>query len=116
MPAAAVPSVAGSIGLLVAAALGYGLFSSNHWAISQTLARPESVGRWAGLQNSIGQLAGILAPIIAGLIVSWTGSLYLAFVCAGVSVVLGAACYGFLIREVGPITWSGQQERVSLRA
>ena len=62
MPAAAVSSVEVSITLLVAAAFGYGFFSSNHWAISQTLAGPESVGRWAGLQNSIGQLAGILAP------------------------------------------------------
>ena len=36
-----------------------GLFTSNVWAITQTLAGPLAAGRWTGFQNAIGNLGGV---------------------------------------------------------
>src|SRR4029077_921558 len=69
-PAALAPDLRISMALLVAAYIALGLFSSNHWAITQTLAGPLAAGRWTGLQNGIANLAGVIAPYVTGLIVS----------------------------------------------
>jgi hypothetical protein len=39
-----------------------GMSASNIWAITQTLAGPYAAGRWTGLQNFVGNLAGSLWP------------------------------------------------------
>ena len=83
--------------LLVLSLLAFGLFGSNVWALTQTLAGPEIVGTWAGIQTCIAALAGIVAPIITGVIVGRTGSFFLAFFASGVMLVLGAASYFFIV-------------------
>ena len=80
MPTAIVADQRLSMELLVAGAFIYGLFSSNLWAITQTLAGPLAAGKWTGLQNCVGNLAGIAAPIVTGFIVEKTGKFYFAFV------------------------------------
>ena len=42
--------------------------SSNIWAITQTLAGPYAAGRWTGLQNFVGNLAGVVAPAVTGFV------------------------------------------------
>ncbi len=105
LPAALVPDLRVSMALLVAAYLALGLFSSNHWAITQTLAGPLAAGRWTGLQNCIANLAGVIAPYVTGLIVSQTGNYYLAFSSASVILLIGALCYLFVVRDVVPVAW-----------
>ncbi|MFN8009088.1 MAG: MFS transporter [Terriglobia bacterium] len=104
-PAALVPDLRVSMALLVAAYLAFGTFSSNHWAITQTLAGPLAAGRWTGLQNGIANLSGVIAPYVTGLIISRTGSYYLAFSSASVILLVGAFCYFFVVREVVPVHW-----------
>jgi hypothetical protein len=48
------------------------LAGSHRPAINGTLSGPRPAGRWAGAQNVAGHLAGILAPIVTGLIVDRT--------------------------------------------
>ena len=62
-----------ALGLLMAACAGLGLFTSNVWAITQTLAGPEAAGQWSGFQNFIGNLGGVVSPLLAGVIVKQTG-------------------------------------------
>jgi ACS family D-galactonate transporter-like MFS transporter len=107
-PAAVVSDLKMSVGLLIGAYGAFGMFASNHWAISQTLAGPEAAGKWSGLQNTLSSAMGIVAPIATGFIVQETGSYYWAFVSPAILAVAGAACYLFLVGPVAPIQWRGE--------
>src|SRR5438093_2015840 len=105
LPAALVADSGFASGFLIASCVSLGIFTSNVWAITQTLAGPEAAGKWTGIQNFIGNLGGVISPIIAGLIVEQTRSFFLAFAAAAVILVLGAGCYLFLVPRVDPIVW-----------
>jgi len=106
LPAGMTPNLTVSIGLLVIVYLAFGLFSSNHWAITQTLAGREASGKWTGLQNAIANLGGVIAPFLTGLILSKTGSFFLAFLSSALVVLIGAACYLFVVGEVQQVLWA----------
>ncbi|MGD1072392.1 MAG: MFS transporter [Bryobacteraceae bacterium] len=97
-----------SIVLLVTAFTCIGLYSSNVWAITQTLAGPNAAGRWTGLQNAIANLGSLVAPIVTGFIVKQTGSFFLAFVVASVCMLISGAMYLFLVGRIAPIIWNAQ--------
>jgi ACS family D-galactonate transporter-like MFS transporter len=105
LPAAVVRDTSFAIVLLTVASLAIGLFSSNVWAITQTLAGPTAAGKWSGIQNAAGNLGGVVSPLVTGLIVSRTHSFFLAFACASVALLIGAGAYLFLVGEVAPLTW-----------
>ena len=105
LPAALVSDSWFASGFLIASCVSLGIFTSNVWAITQTLAGPEAAGKWTGIQNFVGNLGGVISPIVAGLIVEQTQSFFLAFAVAAVILVLGAACYLFLVPRVEPILW-----------
>lgn len=110
MPAAFVPDVGVCIGLLCLAYVALGIFGSNYWTISQTLAGPGAVGKWVGLQNALGGATGIAAPLTTGFIVQATGSFHLAFIVAAVIAVVGAASYLFVVGPVEPLDWRSSRE------
>ena len=95
-----------SMGLMIVACLSLGVASSNLWAVTQTLAGPQAAARWTGLQNGLGNIAGIVSPYVAGLIVSRTGSFFLVFVVASAVAVTGALSYWLIVRKVEPIRWT----------
>src|SRR5881394_1686023 len=105
LPAALVADTWIASGFLIASCVSLGIFTSNVWAITQTLAGPEAAGKWTGIQNFVGNLGGVISPIVAGLIVEQTRSFFLAFAAAAVILVLGAGCYLFLVPRVEPIVW-----------
>ena len=70
LPAVAIRNETLSLSLLMAACLAFGLFSSNHFALVQALSGPEAAGRWTGVQNGLGNCAGIVAPWVTGAILS----------------------------------------------
>jgi MFS family permease len=89
---------------LILACAFFGLFSANIWAISQSIAGPRNIGRWAGVQNLIGNLGGVASPYVTGWVVKLTGSFRWAFVIAAGVLVAGASIYLFLIRTLDPVT------------
>jgi MFS family permease len=91
---------------LLASCLFIGMWSSNVWAITQTLAGPQAAGKWCAMQNGIGNLAGVTAPWLTGWVVGRTGNFSVAFVVAALVALTGSAIYAF---GVGPV------ERVSFR-
>src|SRR3989454_67648 len=109
LPAALVADSGFASGFLIASCVSLGIFTSNVWAITQTLAGPEAAGKWTGIQNFIGNLGGVISPIIAGLIVEQTRSFFLAFAAAAVILVLGAGCYLFLVPRIEPIEWKARR-------
>ncbi|HWB95729.1 MAG TPA: MFS transporter, partial [Bryobacteraceae bacterium] len=94
-----------AVGLLVLAYLALGMFSSNVWAISQTLAGPLAAGQWTGIQNAVGNLGGVLSPLVTGLIVSRTHSFFLAFLAAAVMLGLAAVLYLVVVGRIEPHQW-----------
>jgi cyanate permease len=100
LPVAAVTDENVAMILLIVACMAFGVFCSNHWAITQTLAGPRAAGRWTSLQNGVGNLAGITAPWLTGVSVKQTGSYYTAFAIAATIVLIGAFMYAFVIRRV----------------
>jgi MFS transporter, ACS family, D-galactonate transporter len=104
-PSAIVEDLTASLALLTVAYTALGLTVSNLWAISQTLAGPTAAGKWSGAQNCLGAIAGIVAPIVSGLVVQQTGNFSLAFLIMAILALVGAASYVFLVRTIAPIDW-----------
>jgi MFS family permease len=104
-PSAIVEDLTASLVLLTVAYTALGLTVSNLWAISQTLAGPTAAGKWSGAQNCLGAIAGIVAPIVSGLVVQQTGNFSLAFLIMAILALVGAASYIFLVRTIAPIDW-----------
>ena len=104
LPAPLLHNRAAEMTLLVVSLLAFGLFGSNVWALTQTLAGPEIVGTWAGIQTCIAALAGIFAPLITGVIVTKTGSFFLAFLVSALMLVVGAVSYFFIVTPDDALT------------
>ena len=94
-----------AMAIMFVASLCFGFYSSNMWAITQTLAGPVASGKWTGMQNGIGNLAGVVAPMVTGIVVDRTGQFFLAFVAASVVSLIGAGCYWFVVGPVKEIKW-----------
>jgi MFS family permease len=95
-----------AMAVLLFASVAYGIFASSHWAITQTLAGPLAAGRWSGLQNFVGNLAGVVAPALTGYVVDRTGNFIWAFAAIGIVTLTGATAYLFGLGPVEPATWS----------
>jgi ACS family D-galactonate transporter-like MFS transporter len=107
----AVPLVADvrfAVGILILTSLSYGIYTSSVWAITQTMAGPLAAGRWTGMQNFTGNLAGIVAPTATGFIVQATGSYFWAFAAAAGCSLLSAVTYLLGIGRIEPAIWTGR--------
>lgn len=100
-----------SVALLMMAAVGYGMTSTNVWAVTQILAGPKAAGRWAGSQNFIGNLSGAVGPALTGVLVDRTGHFLWPFLIAGLVAWGGAAVWVFLIGAIEPVAWKESAER-----
>jgi MFS family permease len=95
-----------AVASLLAAAVFFGFQMPMIFSIGQTLAGPGAAGKWMGFQNCVGNIAGIVGPLITGWLVDRTGAYVWALaVAAGVSV-LGALAWGVLIPKIAPLAWA----------
>jgi ACS family D-galactonate transporter-like MFS transporter len=106
LPAAMVKDQTASLVLLSLGCFAFGFFSSNHWALAQTLAGPLAAGKWTGLANAVGNLPGVVGPLFTGWVVKQTGNYYYAFLVCAVFAVLGTISYVFVIDRHETIHWS----------
>ncbi len=91
---------------LFCAGAAFGIGSANLFTVGQTLAGPAASGKWISVQNCAGNVAGIVGPIITGLVVDRTGQFYWAFIVAGAIALAGAVMWGVVIRRIAPLTWA----------
>jgi MFS family permease len=91
--------------LLAATAALHGTQTPNIFAIAQTLGGPRAAGQWMGVQNLVGNLAGVLAPMLTGFVVDRTGEFYWAFAIAAGVALLGSLAFGVLIPRIEPVKW-----------
>jgi MFS family permease len=111
MALCAVAGPAWSIALLFAASLCKGFCAAVNFANAQTLAGPTAAGRWVGIQNCLGNIAGIVAPALTGVIVERSGSYTYAFAATAAAALLGAFGYGVIVQRVTPVIWSAAPSR-----
>jgi ACS family D-galactonate transporter-like MFS transporter len=90
---------------LLLSGVGFGFSNSQTWAITQTLAGPNASGKWTGLQNFVGNFAGILGPTITGVVIDRTGGFFWAFVITVVVGILGSASWIFAVGPLKQISW-----------
>ena len=96
---------------LLLACMSYGVYSSSHWATTQTLAGPRAAGKWSGVQNCIANLAGVIAPLVTGIVVDKTGQFFWAFAIAGAVALAGSVVYVFVLGRIEPVDWHLNQSR-----
>jgi MFS family permease len=105
LPVALVRDERVAMGLLMVACLCYGMFASNLFAITQTLAGPHAAGKWTAVQNGFGNFAGVVCPALTGWLVQRTGLFSLSFAVAAGVALAGAAIFVFGIGPIEQIQW-----------
>jgi MFS family permease len=98
---------------LMVAAVGLGTGNASIWAFTQTLAGVRAVGRWAGLQNGFGNLAGVIGPALTGFTVDWTGHFQVAIGITAAVCLLGALVWLFLVGEFKEVSWAPHPNRLT---
>jgi MFS transporter, ACS family, D-galactonate transporter len=91
------PNVLWSNVLLLGASVSMGAWSSNHWAYSQLLAGPDTAAKWTGVQNGIGNFAGIIGPIVSGFALKATHTFFAAFAITCAVLFIGVLAYWVLV-------------------
>jgi ACS family D-galactonate transporter-like MFS transporter len=94
-----VASDAAVITILSAAFFAQGMASLG-WTLISDMAPHHLMGLTGGVFNFAANLAGILTPLIIGVIVDATGSFYYALSYVGAAALLGVAGYVFVLGDV----------------
>jgi MFS family permease len=94
-----------SVACLFAYEVVLGLSSPGIYAIAQIMAGPAATGRWVGVQNCCGNIAGIFAPWITGMLIDATHSFDSAFLLAALINVLGLVGWMWILPRVAPLRW-----------
>jgi len=103
IPAVIVDSVTASISFLFAASLaGIGLGSLI--SFPKICAKESEVALWVGIMNASGNLGGVIAPLVTGVVVQRTGSYVPAFLTVSVVLVGGVVAYTLIVPPLGEAT------------
>ena len=93
------------VALVILGVVAFGVFASNIWAITQTLAGQRATGRWVGFQSFFGNLSGIVAPAVTGYVVQRTGQFFWAFLIVAAVALASAVSWILLVGRVEPVIW-----------
>lgn len=97
--------------LIAVTGFGYGPVPNLLFVIGQTMAGPASAGRWVGLQTSLGNLSGVIGPVMTGIIVDAAGYRP-AFVVTAAIVGLGTLLFGLAVPRIAPVDWELKRQAV----
>ena len=81
------------------------------WSLPGLIAPKGTVGTVGSIMNFFNNGAGIVAPIVAGIVIDRTGSFALNFIIAAVILVLGILCYLLLLGKIEQIQWPDDMHR-----
>jgi MFS family permease len=107
----------GSAPLAIASIFVYqalnGASAAGLYAIPEILGGTQATGRWVGIQNSGGSLAGVAAPWLTGVIIDMTGHFTVAFLVAAVMSFLGLVGWLGMVPGLEEIDWAGKAGRMT---
>ena len=101
IPAARVNSAGVAVALIVGGCL-VGLATGNLLVILQSCAPQREIGLWTGVYNFVGNIAGILSPLITGFLIETTGSYTPPFVLAAALIAIGPLAFWFIVGDLNP--------------
>lgn len=87
------------ISILSVAFFGQGMVGLG-WTLISDVAPKKFMGLTGGIFNFCANIAGILTPLVIGLIVAKTGSFFYALAYVAVAALLGALSYIFIVGDV----------------
>lgn len=90
------------IAVLSVAFFGQGMVNLG-WTLITDVAPKRLIGLTGGVFNLCANLAGIITPIVIGVIVGATGSFFFALAYIAVVAIIGALSYIFIVGEVKPV-------------
>jgi MFS family permease len=94
------------IGLLLCiAGVATASLSMNLYAVAQMFAGPRAAGSWSGIQNALGNVSGIVGPIISGVLIDRYGYDSAFHLAAGVAA-FGGIWWAFGIPRIGQVKLS----------
>ena len=99
IPAARIDSPGAAVGLIVGGCF-VGLATANLLVILQSCAPPDEIGLWTGVYNFVGNIAGILSPLITGFLIAKSGSYTPPFVLAAGLIALGPLAFWMVVGEL----------------
>jgi MFS family permease len=82
-----------------------GASSPGVYAMCEILAGPRASGRWVGIQNSLGNLPGVVALPLTGYIIQSTGHYTNAFVVAAAVSLLGLVGWVWMVPRLAELEW-----------
>jgi MFS family permease len=94
-----------AVALLLTAGFFFGFLQPQIFAAAQTLGGSRAAGKWMALQNMLGNFAGVLSPLVTGVVVDRTGSYDLAFGLASASALAAALVWAYGVRRIEPVDW-----------
>jgi MFS transporter, ACS family, D-galactonate transporter len=95
------------VAVMSAAFFGQGMVNLG-WTLITDVAPKKLIGLTGGLFNLCANLAGIVTPLVVGLIVERTGSFFYALGFIGVLALLGALNYVLVVGPVRRIEYDGE--------
>jgi MFS transporter, ACS family, D-galactonate transporter len=106
IPAARVSSPGAAVALIVAGCF-VGLATGNLLVILQACAPRHEIGLWTGIYNFVGNIAGILSPLITGFLIAQTNSYTPPFMLAAALIALGPIAFWVIVGELQPAEQEG---------
>ena len=100
IPAARVESAGAAVALIVGGCL-VGLATGNLLVMLQNCAPRTELGLWTGVYNFIGNVAGILSPLITGFLINRFGSNTPPFILAASLIAAGPLALWLIVKEKG---------------
>ena len=94
-----------AVGAIFAYQILTGCAAAGVFAIPQILAGPTASARWVGIQNCCGNLAGVVAPALTGLLVEQTHHFAAAFVTAACVSLAGLIGWVWMVPRLAPLVW-----------
>ena len=96
----------GAVVALLATGVLDGLNSPLWGSLAQTFAGPQASGRWMGMQNSVANASGMVAPVVTGYLVQQTGNYSAAVLVSAFVGLIGLVAWLVVLPRVQPIDWS----------
>lgn len=116
LPFAGFAGAKASATMLVLATMSFAVCTSHIFVAAQALAGPEAAGRWTGLQNFAGNLAGPTAPALTGFALQHTGNFKVAFAITSVVLLFGAFCWCVVLKRIEQVQWQAEAPAAMAKA
>ncbi|HHE5698749.1 TPA: MFS transporter [Citrobacter amalonaticus] len=100
--------------LMSAAFFGKG-FGSLGWAVVADTAPKEIIGTTGGLFNSLGNIAGIITPVVIGYILQETNSFANALVFVGTHGIIAVCSYWFIVGKIERLKIAPREGAIALQ-